>query len=59
MVGVNLFRLHLFRLPKLYYFGKFFIGGFLHINIFRINVCIYVLCTRFVKSMKNLFNMYY
>ena len=30
-------------------------GGFLQISIFRINVCMYVLCVRFVKSTKHLF----
>ena len=32
---------------------------FLQINIFRIKVCIYVLCIRFVKSTRNLFNIYF
>ena len=34
-------------------------GGFLRINIFKIKVCIYVLCVSFVKNMKNLFNIYF
>ena len=59
VVGVNSFCLHLFRLPKLYYSGKFFMGDFLQISIFRIKVCIYVLCVRFVKSTRNLFNIYF
>ena len=36
VVGLNLFGLHIFRLPKLLSFGKFFMGGFLQINIFKI-----------------------
>jgi len=59
MVGVNSFGLHLFRLPKLWYSGKIFMSGFLWINIFKIKVCIYVLCAHFVKNMKNLFNIYF
>jgi len=55
VVRVNLFGLHIFRLPKLLSFGKFFIGDFLHINIFKIEVCIFVLCVRF----RNLFNIYF
>ena len=38
---------------------KVFMCGFLPINIFRIKVCIYILCVHFVKSMKNLFNIYF
>jgi len=38
---------------------KVFHGIFLPINIFRINVCIYVLCVRFVKNMRNLFSIYF
>jgi len=34
-------------------------GGFLHISIFRINVCIFVLCVLFVKSTRNLFRIYF
>jgi len=34
-------------------------GDFLHINIFIIKVCIYVLCVRSVKSMRNLFDIYF
>ena len=56
---VNLFGLHIFRLPKLLSFGKFFMGGFLQISIFKIKVCIFVLCVRFVKSTRNLFNIYF
>ena len=59
VVGLNSFGLHLFRLPKLQYSGRFFMDDFLQINIFRIKVCIYVLCVRFVKSMRNLFSIYY
>ena len=59
MIGVNSFGLHLFCLPKLLYFGKFFMGGYLQINIFRIKLCIYVICVRFVKSTRNLFNIYF
>jgi len=59
VVGVNSFGLHLFHLPKLYYSGKFFMDNFLQTNIFRIKVCIYVLCVRFVKNMRNLFNIYF
>jgi len=59
VVGVNLFGLHIFRLLKLLSFGKFFMGGFLEISIFKIKVCIFVLCVRFVKSTKNLFNIYF
>ena len=33
--------------------------GFLQICIFIIKVCIYVLCVRFVKSTRNLFNIYF
>jgi len=40
VVEVNLFGLHILRLPKLLSFGKFFTGGFLQINIFKIKVCI-------------------
>jgi len=36
VVGVNLFGLHIFRLPKLLSFRKFFMGGFLQISIFKI-----------------------
>jgi len=59
VVGVNLFGLHIFRLPKLLSFGKFFMGGFAQINLFKIKVCIFVLCVRFVKSMRNLFSIYF
>jgi len=34
-------------------------GGFLQINIFRIKVCIYILCVCFVRSMRNLFSIYF
>ena len=34
-------------------------GKFLKINIFKIKVCIFVLCVRFVKSTRNLFNIYF
>jgi len=30
--------------------GKFFMGDLLQINIFRIKVCIYVICVLFVKK---------
>jgi len=59
VVGVNLFGFHIFRLPKHLSFGKFFMDDFLPINIFKIKVCIFVLCVRFVKSTKNLFNIYF
>ena len=59
VVGVNLFGLHIFCLPKLLSFGKFFMGGFLQISIFKIKVCIFVLCVRFVKNTMNLFNIYF
>jgi len=49
VVGLNLFGLHIFRLPKLLSFGKFFMGSFLQINIFKIKVCIFVLCVRCEK----------
>jgi len=58
VVGVNLFGLHIFRLRKLLSFGKFFMGSFLQINIFKIKVCIFVICVHFVKSTRNLFNTY-
>ena len=58
VVGVNLFGLHIFCLPKLLSFEKFFMGGFLQINIFKIKVCIFVLCVRFVKNTRNLFIIY-
>ena len=38
---------------------KLFMGGFLQINIFKIKVCIFVLCVRFVKSTRNLFSIYF
>ena len=59
MARVNSFGVHIFFLPKLQYSGKFFMGGFLHFSIFRINVCIYVLYVRFVRSTRNLFNNYF
>jgi len=59
VVEVNLFGLHIFRLPKLLSFGKFFTSGFLHISIFKIKVCIFVLCVRFVKNTRILFNIYF
>ena len=59
MVGVNLFGLHIFCLPKLLSFRKFFTDGFLQISVFKIKVCIFVLCVRFVKSTRNLFNIYF
>jgi len=59
VVRVNLFSLHIFCLPKLLSFGKFFMGGFLQINIFKIKVCIFVLCVRFVKNTGNLFSIYF
>ena len=37
---------------------KFFIDGFLHISIFKIKVCIYVICVRFLKCTRNLFSIY-
>ena len=59
VLGVISFDLHLFRLPKLQYSGKFFMDGFLHINIFIIKVYIYVLCVLFVKSMRNIFSIHF
>ena len=34
---------------------------FLHIGIFKVKVCIciFILCVRFVKTMRNLFNIYF
>jgi len=55
VVEVNLFGFHISHLSKLLSFGKFFMGGFLQINIFKIKVSIFFLCLRFVKSMRNLF----
>ena len=54
MVGVNLFGFHIFCLPKLLPFGNFFMGGFLHINIFKIKVCIFVICVRFMKNTESI-----
>ena len=59
VVVVNLFGLQISDLPKLLSFGKFFMGGFLHISIIKINVCIFVLCIRFVKNTRNLLNIYF
>ena len=59
MVEVNLFGLHIICLPKLLSFGKFFMGDFLQINIFKIKVCIFVLCVHFAKNTRNLFNIYF
>jgi len=59
VVGVNLFGIHIFRLPKLLSFEKFFMGGFLQINLFKIKIYIFVLCVRFAKSTMNLFNIYF
>jgi len=59
VVGVDLFGHYIFRLPKLLYFGKFFMVVSLHISIFRIKVCIFVLCVHFVKRTRNLFNIYF
>ena len=46
-------------LSKTLVLWKFFMGDFLHINIFNIKVCLYVLCVRFVESMRNLFSIYF
>ena len=59
VVRVNLFGLQISHLPKLLSFEKFFMGDFLQINIFKIKVSIFVPCVRFVKSMKNLFIIYF
>jgi len=59
VVGVNLFGLQISHLPKLLSFGKFFMGGFLQIIIFKVKVSIFVLCVRFGKSMRNLFIIYF
>ena len=38
---------------------KFFHGDFLQINIFKIKVCIFLQCVRFVKNKRYLFNIYF
>ena len=38
---------------------KIFMDGFLHISIFKIKVCIFILCVCFVKSTRNLFIIYF
>jgi len=59
VVGVNLFGLQISRLPKPLSFRKYFTGSFLQINIFKIKVSIFFLCVRFMKSMRNLFIIYF
>jgi len=59
VVGINLFGIQIYHLPKLFSFEKFFMGGFLQIIIFKIKVSIFVLCVHFVKSMRNLFIIYF
>ena len=59
MVGVNLFGHQISHPKKLLSFEKFFMSDFLQINIFKIKVFIFVQCVRFVKSMRNLFIIYF